>query len=359
MAPLRGFITGVTGYIGSTAIHQLLTTSPDLAKQFTFRALVRSQEKAERDIRPLGIEPVIGSLDDVELLEKEAANADVVLSLADADHLASVQAILKGLLHRPRPEGGRKRPILIHTSGTGVLLDNAYGSLSSETIYYDNDVGQLSTLGPKQPHRNVDLEITSSKLIGQVDTYIVAPPAIYGKGTGPGNPHSIQIPRQVATSLKHKQALQIGQGLNYWSKVHVVDLAHLYIALLERAIQEPHDDAELARVKQANPDYAALPKNDDAYYFVVEEGDFKFGEVAQEIAKVFKELGISDSGTVKGTTPEEESTYWPKNSGFLLGGNSRSRAAKGEQILGWRPKHTTSDFKAHIRDEVVRLQQQH
>ncbi|KAG0258990.1 hypothetical protein BG011_002885 [Mortierella polycephala] len=347
MAPTKVFITGVTGYIGSTAI-DLLLHKKDTASKYSFRALVRSPEKAENNIRPLGIVPVLGSLDDLDLLEKEAANADVVLSFADADHLKSTQAILKGLKHRPRPQDGRRRPILIHTSGTGVLLDGAYGSRSSDVIYYDNDVAQLSTLGPDQPHRIVDLEIISPSLINVVDTYIVAPPTIWGFGTGPGNHNSIQIPHMVRASLKHQQALQIGDGLNIWSKVHVIDLAHLYVSLLESALQEPQDDNS----SQTDIKHLPLPKNDDAYYFVQEGKDFKYGEVAQEIAKIFKNIGINEHGTVKKTTPEEEAAYWPPGSGLLLGGNSRSRAIKARELLRWEPKYT--DFNGYIAEEIHR-----
>ncbi|KAG0024534.1 hypothetical protein BGZ80_001726 [Entomortierella chlamydospora] len=345
MAPTQVFITGITGYIGSTTL-DLLLNKETTASRYKFRALVRSPEKAEKDIRPLGVEPVIGSLDDAELLTREASNADVVLSFADADHLASVQAILKGLQHRPRPANGRKRPILIHTSGTGVLLDTVHGSVAGETIYHDNDLALLLTLGPKQPHRNVDLEIISPSLIGHVDTYIVAPPTIWGFGTGPGNHNSIQIPRHIAASLKNKQAVQIGEGLNYWSKVHVIDLAHLYISLLERALEEPQDDSE------SHPDRKPLPKNEDAYYFAQEGDDFTYGEVAQEIAKVLKNIGVNDSGLVLATSKEDELKYWPAGSGFLLGGNSRSRAVKARELLGWEPMYT--DFKAYIAEEIYR-----
>jgi hypothetical protein len=312
---------------------------------------VRSREKGDL-VRPLNIEPVLGSLDDLDILEKEAAQADVVLSFADADHLSSVQAIIKGLLHRPRPEGGRQRPILIHTSGTGVLLDAAYGAFSGDTIYYDNDLQQMNSLAPEQPHRVVDLEIINPTLVGKVDAYIVAPPTIWGFGTGPGNHTSSQIPRQIATSLKHQQAMQIGQGLNIWSKVHVVDLAHLFVSLLVRALQEPQQDEDAKKLLEKNPNWTPLPKNTDAYYFAQEGDDFKYGEVAQEVAKVFQRMGINDSGVVKATTPEQETAYWPEGSGWLLGGNSRSRAVKARKLLAWEPKYT--DFTAYIDEEVHR-----
>ncbi|KAK3824294.1 MAG: hypothetical protein J3R72DRAFT_458268 [Linnemannia gamsii] len=345
MTALRVFVLGATGYIGSTFL-DLLLKKEDTARSYTFRALVRSQEKADKDIRPQGIEPVLGSLNDVNLIEDEAANADIVINFADADHLSSVQAILRGLSQRPRREEGRRRPILIHTSGTGVLLDRALGQFASDTIYYDNDVAQLNTLEVSQPHRVVDIEIINPALVGVIDTYIVAPPTIWGFGTGRGNTNSIQIPLQIATSLKHGQAMQIGKGLNIWSKVHVIDLAHFYISLLERTTQEPQDENE------AYPLGYPLPKNEDAYYFVQEGNDFAYGDVAKEIAKVFQRIGINDSGSVNGTSPEEEEAYWPEGAGGLLGGNSRSRAVKAKEILGWEPKYT--DFAGYIDEEIHR-----
>lgn len=345
MTALRVFVLGATGYIGSTFL-DLLLRKESTARLYTFRALVRSQEKADKDIRPQGIEPIIGSLNDVALIENEAANADIVINFADADHLTSVQAILRGLSQRPRREEGRRRPILIHTSGTGVLLDGANGQFASDTIYYDNDVAQLNTLEISQLHRVVDVEIINPALVGVVDTYIVAPPTIWGFGTGRGNTNSIQIPHQIANSLKHGQAMQIGKGLNIWSKVHVIDLAHFYISLLERATQEPQDPDGVY------PLGYPLPKNEDAYYFVQEGDDFAYGDVAKEIAKVFKRLRINDSGAVKGTAPEEEAAYWPEASNVLLGGNSRSRAVKAREILGWEPKYT--DFVGYIDQEIHR-----
>jgi nucleoside-diphosphate-sugar epimerase len=348
MAPIKVFITGVTGYIGSTTI-DLLLNKETTAGRFALRALVRNKEKAEKDIRPLGIEPLIGDLDDLQLLETEAANADVVLSFADADHLPSIEAILRGLSHRPRSENGRRRPIFIHTSGTGVLLDQAHGRVASTNIYYDNDVAQLNTLAPTQPHRHVDLKLIDPRLKGVVDTYIVAPPTIWGFGTGPGNHNSIQIPFQVATSIKHQQASQIGEGKNIWSKVHVVDLAHFYILLLERALKEPEHEAEKDSKR------VPLPKNEDAYYFAQAGDDFSYGSVAQEIANVFVRLGINDSGKVTSVPDDEEDAYWeywPSGAASLVGGNSRSRAVKGREILGWEAKY--EDFNGYIFEEIQR-----
>ncbi|KAG0296105.1 hypothetical protein BGZ98_001107 [Dissophora globulifera] len=347
MAPIRLFVAGITGYIGSSAM-DLLFQDPSARTRYTVRALVRSQEKAESDVRPFGVEPVIGSLDDLDLLTEEASQADVVLNFAHADHLAATKAILKGLQHRPRrQDAARKRPILIHTSGTGVLLDDAQGNFAGTTIYYDSDVAQLSSLADTQPHRDVDLEIFNPSHADKIDSYVVAPPTIWGVGTGPGNHTSIQIPYQVRFSIQHKRALQVGKGLNIWSRVHVLDLARFYVILLQRALQEPDEGEHALPSKGWKP----LPKNGDQYYFV-EDGEFTYGEVAQEIAKALKAHGVNDSGEVTSVDTINDLKYFDKAAGRRIGGNSRSRAVRARELFGWKPQYT--DFKGHIADEVKR-----
>ncbi|KAG0340643.1 hypothetical protein BG004_006340 [Podila humilis] len=349
----RVFVTGITGYVGGTFLN-LWLADPSTLKNYSIRALVRSATKAEQDIRPLGVEPVIGSLDDLDLITHESAAADVVLNFADADHLPSIKAILEGL-SEPRTSPARARPILIHTSGTGVICDSAYGAYASKDIYHDNNITQLGALAVTQPHRRIDLEVLSPSLVGHVDTYIVAPPMIFGFGTGPGNQTSIQIPMQVRHSLRNKQALQTGDGLNIWSKVHVVDLARFYILLLERSLKEPQtkEAAQLA-VDGFGNTLATLPKNQDGYWFV-EDGEFAWGSVAQSIAEALAKEGINTTGTVRATAPEDEEAVWGKNvfPGAYIGANSRSRAVKAGEFLGWLPE-AGRDLNTYIAKEVKR-----
>ncbi|KAF9279333.1 hypothetical protein BGZ74_002876 [Mortierella antarctica] len=196
---LHFFFTGITGYVGGAFFDQWLNKG-NVRNDFSTRALVRSADVAENSIRPWGVEYVIGSLDDSHLLIRECANADIVLDFATLGPFTSVKAILKGLSEHRQPSGSA-RPILIHTSGTGVLCDSAFGYYASEHIYYDSDVQKLSTLAIEQSRRIMDLEILSPSLVGRVDTYVVAPPMIRGYGTGPVNQNTIRIPMLVKASL--------------------------------------------------------------------------------------------------------------------------------------------------------------
>jgi len=72
------FLTGVTGYIGGSVLDRLLE-HPNVAS-FEFTALVRSSEKAAK-LKALGVNPVVGSLQDLEILEDLASKADIVLSM--------------------------------------------------------------------------------------------------------------------------------------------------------------------------------------------------------------------------------------------------------------------------------------
>jgi len=67
---------------------------------------------------------------------------------------------------------------------------------------------------------------------------------------------------------------------------------------------------------------------------------------------VFAHLGINDSGAVKSVPRDQEDAYWPPNAGIGLGGNSRSRAVKAREILGWEAKY--EDFNGYIFQEIQR-----
>lgn len=99
----------VTGYIGGETLSQLLA-SPT-TKDHSYSALLRSAAKAPI-VESLGVRPVLGTLNDKDLLIEEARKADVVIHTADSsDHVASCEALLEGM--RKRSAEG-KETIYIH-----------------------------------------------------------------------------------------------------------------------------------------------------------------------------------------------------------------------------------------------------
>ncbi|HET6468808.1 MAG TPA: NAD(P)H-binding protein, partial [Geminicoccaceae bacterium] len=109
---MRVFVTGATGYIGGSVAARLLAAGHEV------RGLVRDGAKAAL-LEAQGIVPVPGSLDDADVLRREAAAVDAVVNAASSDHRGAVMALLDGLAGTGRP--------FVHTSGTSVVADDAAG----------------------------------------------------------------------------------------------------------------------------------------------------------------------------------------------------------------------------------------
>jgi hypothetical protein len=127
------FLTGSTGYIGGTVLLALLAL-PIPPKSIYL--LIRDSAKAELlksiPTSSTNLIPVIGSLGDLSILEKHAEEVDVVVSTANADDLEGMNAMLKGM--RKRKDKTGHRSLLIQTSGTGVLVDNAKGQYPGNKV---------------------------------------------------------------------------------------------------------------------------------------------------------------------------------------------------------------------------------
>jgi uncharacterized protein YbjT (DUF2867 family) len=153
------FITGVTGYIGGSILTALLQ-HPN-ASNFNITALVRGDNERVKKLSSLNVTPLIGSNDSFEIIEKAASESHVVIHTANsADDLPSAKAIISGLNKRTKQTG--KPAIYIHTSGTGVLIEDVRGKKGSDIVYNDLDSAQINGLPDSQLHRNVDLVVINS-----------------------------------------------------------------------------------------------------------------------------------------------------------------------------------------------------
>ncbi|THH08289.1 hypothetical protein EW146_g9044 [Bondarzewia mesenterica] len=286
------FMTGVTGYIGGSVLQRLL--SHPKSETFQITALVRNEEKAKK-LQSIGIKTVIASLDDLDQLADLAAAANVVIQTANADHLPAAKAILSGI--RQRHEKTGEVPIFIHTSGTGVLADDAVGDKITDTIYHDSRPEEIESLPDTQLHRNVDLEIVKADTEGYVRTFIVVPPTVYGIAEGSlvdlgiQNPYSMQIPYLIKACLYRKRAGVIGEGKNVWSNVNVAEgrstllVADLFILILSAALADPQ-----------------TPHGREGFYFG-ENGEHVVYDISKEIGKAMVELGRPSGARTSARTP--------------------------------------------------------
>ncbi|KAF9565241.1 NAD(P)-binding protein [Agrocybe pediades] len=337
--------TGATGYIGGSVLARLL--SHPQSDSFRITILVRDAQKAAQ-FRSMGIHSVVGTYSDLQLLENLAADANLVVACADADDEDAARAILRGLKQRYDKTG--EASTLIHTSGTGILIDNAQGMYVSDSIYSDLDIKQLESLPITQPHRVVDVALVDADKQGYVKTYIILPGTIYGIATGSlvdaglQNAHSQQIPRLVRLSLDRGRAGMVGEGKNIWPNVHIQDVTDLYILIVDSVVpHRSHSHGHSEKLVAPPP----LEHGAAGFYFA-ENGEHTLYSVGEAIGKVMVSLKKCKEYTPTPFTEEETRKYFPD--GTSLGTNSRCRADRAKAI-GWKPRKTTKDMLASIKQE--------
>ena len=292
------FITGAGGYIGGSVAAALLASGHQV------RGLIRNPHGAQQ-LAARGIAPVLGTLDDADLLAREARQSDGVINTANADQLGAVQALIAGLAGSGKP--------LLHTSGSSVIGDDARGNHLSAQVF---DGEALLRVNPaKQARRDIDLMVLGAAARG-VRSAVICPSLIYGMGTGL-NPHSVQIPFLAANARQQGTVEIVGAGVNVWSHVHIDDVVSLYLLAFTKAPAGAVDFAE--------------------------NGEVSFAGLGAAIAR---RLGLPG---VTSLPAEAAAQRWGEAKAyFSLGSNSRVRAARARADLGWLPRHASVlDWIAH------------
>jgi nucleoside-diphosphate-sugar epimerase len=279
---MRIFLTGANGFIGGAVAAALI------AGGHKVRGLVRSAAKAAA-IAAYGVEAVVGSLDDAELLQAEARAADAVVNTASSDHRGAVEALLTAL------SGSGKA--FVHSSGSSIVADLAMGE-PSDRIF--DETTPISPLADKAARVAIDRLVLGARGIVLCNTMI------YGNALGPPA-QSVQIPALMRQAKTSGIARYIGRGLNRWSNVHIADVAALYVL--------------------------AIAKAPAGSFIYAESGEESLGAIAGAIAGRLK-LGAAQSWSAA-----EAIAAWGRNMAvYSLGSNSRVRG-KAAAALGWKPKH--------------------
>lgn len=153
-------------------------------------------------------------------------------------------------------------------------------------------------------------------------TAILCPPTIYGRGRGPLNRRSIQVPGLARATLEKGFAPVIAPGKTEWDHVHVHDLSAFFVTLVEAS-----RDAS----KNADPEVFG-PR---AYYFI-ESGTHVWSEVAKWIAEEAHRQGYLPAPLTKEATVEE--VLQSTRAGITWGLNSKGKAERAPKYHGWKGK---------------------
>ncbi|KAJ7047029.1 nucleoside-diphosphate-sugar epimerase [Mycena alexandri] len=318
MAP-RILITGSTGYIGGSVLAAITRAHPGYA----VTAILRKVSQNYVDAYPR-VKTIVGDYDSADILADAASQSDIVIHAGDSEHKGAMKALLRHCVGKMRKvgevdeESGRSAP----TETFGVLSPRVWSDV--------DDVEEIARLPEDRIHRPVDKLVFEAAAAhgAHIQTAIVFPPHVYGRGHGPGITQSYMVPFFYDAIIAHKSAFYIAKGENARSLVHIEDVVSLYVSLVEEAVKS----LDTGTVRDE-----CWGKN--GLYFTVST-ELVWKDIAAATGKIMASLGLIDSAEPTECTVDEfRSMFGGSGLSFhMFGTNSRSRADRGRSFLGWKPK---------------------
>jgi nucleoside-diphosphate-sugar epimerase len=280
---MRVFVTGATGFIGSTIVQELLGAGHQVL------GLTRSDAGA-KSLAAAGAQVHRGDLEDLESLRSGAAKADGVIHTAFnhdfSNFLANCEQDRKVIEALGDVLAGSDRPLVI-TSGTG-MGNVVPGKPATEDIF-----------NPDHPNPRKASELAGVS-VGKrgVNVSVVRLPQVHDPVKQGLITYAVKLAREKGISA------YLGDGRNRWPAVHVLDAARLYRLALEK--QKPGS----------------------RYHAVAEEG-VPVRDIAEVISRGLKVPAVSLS-------PEEAPAHFGWLAAFV-GFDMPASSAQTQKRLGWHP----------------------
>jgi nucleoside-diphosphate-sugar epimerase len=279
---MRVFVTGATGFIGSTIVQELINAG------YQVLGLARSDAGAKALI-DAGAQVQRGDLEDLESLRSGAAMSDGVIHTAFSHDFSKLAANCE--MDRLAIEtlgsvlAGSDRPLVV-TSGTALA---APGRLATE-----GDVPvRTATSYPR-----VSEETAATLAERGVRASVVRLPQVHDR-----DKHGL-VTYMTAVAREKGVSAYVGDGLNRWPAVHRLDTGRLYRLVLEKG------------------------SSGTRYHAVGEEG-VPLRQIAEAIGRGLKVPVISKS-------PEEAAQHFGFL-GYFVGIDCPASSAQTQEWLGWRP----------------------
>jgi nucleoside-diphosphate-sugar epimerase len=279
---MRVFVTGATGFVGAAVVKELISAGHKVL------GLARS-DAAAQSLLTAGADVQRGSLEDLNSLRSGAAASEGVIHLGFIHDFSKFKENCEIDKHAIEALGsvlaGSDRPLIV-TSGTAGL--RAPGQLAVE-----DDVPL-----PNSPIPRVSEQTAFAMLPKGVSASVVRLPQVHDTVKQGLVSYAIAVAREKGVSA------YVGEGLNRWSAVHVLDAARLYRLALEK-----HEAG-------------------GRYHAVAEEG-VRMRDIAETIGR-----GLQVP--MKSLSPEEAAAHFGWL-GMFLSHDLQASSAQTQKKLGWYP----------------------
>jgi nucleoside-diphosphate-sugar epimerase len=307
---MRVFVTGATGFIGSSIVRELIDAGHQVLGLARSDAGAKSLAAAGANVPGAQIKVHRGDVEDLDSLRSGVAASDAVIHTAfvhDFSRFKEVCEIDRRAIETLGAALAGTDRLLIVTSATGAVFTP--GRLSTEED------------APNAPMPRVSEQAAESVAAKGVRVSVIRLPQVHDPVKQGLITYMIAVAREKGVSA------YVGDGLNRWPAVHRLDAARLYRLALEKG--------------SAGSRYNA----------VAEEG-VPVRQFAEEIGRGLKMPVISKSA-------EEAGEYFGWLAHFVSGDMPASSALT-QQWLGWRPTGPglIADLKAmkyseHTADAVA------
>jgi len=268
---MRIFLTGATGYIGTSVLDALVRAGHDVT------ALVRTNEKA-RGVAKRGAHPVIGNLAEPDSYRTAAEAQDGYIHTAFDSRSGQGPAIDRQVLEtiiaaakRPRTAGSTApaKRFIVYTSGVWVL------GRTPEPAAENSPINPIDLVSWRPDHERMVIDAGDS-----LRTVVVRPGVVYGGGDG--------IVGELFKSASNGLVRVVGDGNNHWPLVYDRDLADLYARLVGRedaaGVYHANDegDERVNDIVEAIRPYVQVKP--DVRHVPIDEARTKMGAYADALA---------------------------------------------------------------------------
>lgn len=207
----RVFVTGVTGYLGSSIAARLVAAGYDV------HGLTRDPERVP-GLAARGIHAVVGSMGKPESYLSALKNCDAAIHLAfDVSDVAN-QDRLALEAFRVAVMDGRLRSLL-YTSGAWV-----HGDTGARTVDETSPLEPIDLVRWRAVHEDVALDLGEH----DVKVVVLRPATVYGGSRG-------TIGAMFAEAHERRTVSYPGSGGQFWGTIHRDDVAEAYLRALERS----------------------------------------------------------------------------------------------------------------------------